>query len=300
MIRVAGPRGERALLRRAGAQPRGLPRAGGDGVGRRAVLRALAAAGVGAHGYLYERHRVGVTKLSLPVSGLPVPLDGLRVALLTDFHLSPTVPASDIELAIDLAQQERPDLIVLGGDYVSFQDRRYMDGCAALVARLSAPYGVYGVLGNHDDDVEMPRELRRRGVEMLNDARTSVTIRGETLDLIGLKFWTRQTADLARLLRGGTNTTVLVAHDPRRLAQAAALNIPLMLSGHTHGGQIVVPGLGAVAARKFPIAQGMTRRENTTAFVSRGIGTVYVPCRINCPPEVAVLTLTRLTRHEGG
>jgi uncharacterized protein len=76
--------------------------------------------------------------------------------------------------------------------------------------------------------------------------------------------------------------------------QATALNVPLMLSGHTHGGQIVIPGLGAIAAKKFPVISGMARRENTTAFVSRGIGTVYVPCRINCPPEVALLTLQRL------
>jgi hypothetical protein len=90
---------------------------------------------------------------------------------------------------------------------------------------------------------------------------------------------------------------VLLAHDPRRLTQAASLNIPLVLSGHTHGGQIVVPGIGALAARKFPIAEGTAQRENTLLFVSRGVGTVYVPVRINCPPEVAVLTLTRADRE---
>jgi len=64
-----------------------------------------------------------------------------------------------------------------------------------------------------------------------------------------------------------------------------------MLSGHTHGGQIVLPGVGAVAARNFPIISGVGGRDRTTAFVSRGVGTVYVPIRINCPPEVALLTL---------
>jgi predicted MPP superfamily phosphohydrolase len=283
-----------------------MRRPAGDGLSRRGVLRAIAAAGVGlvagggAHGFLYERHRVGVTRAALPVSGLPAPLDGLRVALLTDFHLTGDTVAKDIQLAIDLARAETPDLIVLGGDYITQQDRRFMGSCADLLKALTAPFGVFGVLGNHDDDVEMSRELKRRGIEMLNDARTTVTIRGEALDLVGLRFWTRQTSDLARLMRGGTTTTVLLAHDPRRLAQAAALNIPLMLSGHTHGGQIVVPGLGAMATRKFPVAQGMARRENTTAFVSRGIGTVYIPCRINCPPEVALLTLRRLAAPPPG
>ncbi len=84
---------------------------------------------------------------------------------------------------------------------------------------------------------------------------------------------------------------MLLAHDPRRLTEAAALNVPLVLSGHTHGGQVVLPIAGAVAAQKFPVVAGIGQRNRTTMFVSRGIGTVYVPIRINCPPEVAVLTL---------
>jgi predicted MPP superfamily phosphohydrolase len=270
--------------------------------GRRAALRVLATAGIGfmagggAHGFLYERHRIGVTRATLPVSGLPTALDGLRVVMLTDLHLSPSVPREDLDVAVRLAMAERPDLIILGGDYVSFQERRYMEPCAELLAPLRAPHGIYAVLGNHDDDVEMPKALERRGIEVLKDARTTVSIRNERMDFIGIRFWTRATVDLARLLKGASasGTTVLLSHDPRRLQQAAALNIPLMLSGHTHGGQIVLPGIGAIAARKFPVAEGMARRENTTVFVSRGIGTVYVPCRINCPPEIAVLTLQRL------
>jgi predicted MPP superfamily phosphohydrolase len=85
--------------------------------------------------------------------------------------------------------------------------------------------------------------------------------------------------------------TILLAHDPRRLTEAAALGVPLVLSGHTHGGQVVLPLVGAVAAQKFPVIAGIGRRDRTTMFVSRGVGTIYVPVRINCPPEVAVLTL---------
>src|SRR5439155_17561315 len=125
------------------------------------------------------------------------------------------------------------------------------------------------------------------------DARTRVTIRGESLDLIGIRFWTRRTADIARLTRGSAPATVLLAHDPRRLTEAAALSIPLVLSGHTHGGQVVLPLAGAIAAAKFPVAAGLAQRGRTTMFVSRGLGTIYLPVRINCPPEVAVLTLQR-------
>src|SRR5581483_10143302 len=130
------------------------------------------------------------------------------------------------------------------------------------------PHGVFGILGNHDDDHQMPAELGRNGVQVLKDARTTLTIGGEPLDLIGIRFWTRRASDIAALMRGSARTTVLLAHDPRRLTEAAALRIPVMLSGHTHGGQVVLPGLGAVAAQKFPIAAGAIRREDTTMFVS--------------------------------
>jgi predicted MPP superfamily phosphohydrolase len=118
-----------------------------------------------------------------------------------------------------------------------------------------------------------------------------LTIKGERVDLVGIRFWTKRQADIAALLRGASRNVILLAHDPRRLAEAAALKIPLVLSGHTHGGQVVLPLVGPVAAQKFPVVAGIGTRENTTMFVSKGLGTVYVPVRINCKPEIAVLTL---------
>ena len=126
---------------------------------------------------------------------------------------------------------------------------------------------------------------------MLKDARTSLRIKGETLDIVGIRYWTRKLADISSVARGATGTVLLLAHDPRRLTEAAALGIPLVLSGHTHGGQVVLPGLGPVAARKFPVIEGTAQRDRTRIFVSRGVGTIYVPVRLNCPPEAAVLTL---------
>jgi predicted MPP superfamily phosphohydrolase len=156
---------------------------------------------------------------------------------------------------------------------------------------LTAPHGVFAILGNHDDDRDMPAALAKRHIQVLKDARTRLVINGEPLELAGIRFWTRRAVDLARVLRGARDTVVLLAHDPRRLAEAASFNVPLMLSGHTHGGQVVLPGIGAIAGRAFPVLAGLERRENTAIYVSRGVGTVYVPFRFNCPPEVAVLTL---------
>jgi hypothetical protein len=267
-------------------------------VSRRDVLKGLIAAGTGvatgavAYGFGYERHRIALITQDVAVSGLPRALDGLRVGLLTDLHHSATVPPDDIARAVSLVQEAQPDMVVLGGDYVSFGDRRYAQPVAEMLAPLSsAPQGAFAVLGNHDDERDVPAALAAKGFAVLKDERTTLKVRGETLDLVGIRFWTRRTTELARVLKGTGLTTVLLAHDPRRLIEAAAFDVQLVLSGHTHGGQVLLPGVGAVAGRKFPVLAGLSSRENTSIFVSRGVGTVYVPVRINCPPDVAILTL---------
>ncbi len=264
---------------------------------RRAVLKgALVAgagtlAGAGAYGYAYERHDLEVTRATLPIARLPPALAGFRIGLITDIHRSLFVSHEDVARAVASLMREAPDLIVLGGDYVTSRDRAYVRPSAEALDPLAAPHGVFGILGNHDDDHDMPAALLKNGVEVLKDARTRRTIRGETIDLVGIRYWTRRQVDIAALTRASAPLTILLAHDPRRLTEAAALNVPLILSGHTHGGQIVLPGIGAIAAQKFPVVAGLARRDRTTLFVSRGVGTIYVPVRINCPPEVALLTL---------
>lgn len=265
---------------------------------RRAALKGVlagavgAVAGTAAYGVGYERHHLGVTEASLPVASLPPALNGVRIALLTDIHHSALVGADDVRAAVDLTLSLKPDLIVLGGDYVTFSDRsRYVGPVAELLAPLSAPHGVFAILGNHDDDKDMASALTHRGFTVLKDQRTRLTLRGEKLELAGIRFWTRKIADLDRILRNAADTVLLLAHDPRRLAEAAALKVHAVLSGHTHGGQVIVPGVGAIYKTRFPILHGLGRQANTSIFVSRGIGTVYVPVRINCPPEVALVTL---------
>jgi predicted MPP superfamily phosphohydrolase len=268
-------------------------------VSRRTVLKAILATGVGlttgggAYGFFFERHALGLTTTTLPVTNLPTSLEGFTVGLLTDVHRSRWVSAADVDEAVQLLMQARPQLIVLGGDYVTWGNRGYVEPAADALALLDAPHGVFGILGNHDDDHDMPAALTKRRVQMLRDARTQITINGEKVELIGVRFWTRRRSDIATLMRGAEGFPILLAHDPRRLTEAAALDIPLVLSGHTHGGQVVLPGIGAVAAQKFPVVAGTGRLRQTTVFVSRGVGTVYVPVRVNCPPEVAILTLTR-------
>jgi predicted MPP superfamily phosphohydrolase len=265
------------------------------GVTRRDFLRSAtvisvgAFSGVGAYGVFYERHQLTRIERDIAVRGLPPALDGLRIGMITDVHHSAVVAADDVSRAVRMLSEASPDIVVLGGDYISFFDRGYIGPVAELLTPLAhAKYGSFAVLGNHDD---MPAALESRGFTVLKDQRTALTINHERLDIAGIRFWTRTPGEVANVLKGTGGTTILVAHDPRRLAEAAALDVQLVLSGHTHGGQVIVPAVGAIAGRKFPVLAGYATRENSAIFVSRGVGTVYVPVRINCPPDVAVLTL---------
>lgn len=268
------------------------------GVTRRDFLRSATAisvgalAGVGAYGVAYERHQIARVTRDVAVRGLPPALHGIRIGVITDVHHSAVVSAADVTRAVSLLQEAAPDIVVLGGDYISFFDRAYVGPVAELLAPLaSAPHGSFAVLGNHDDEREMPAALSSRGFTVLKDQRTAITINGERLDIAGIRFWTKTPGEVANVLKGTGGTTFLLAHDPRRLVEAASLDVQLVVSGHTHGGQVIIPGVGAIAGRKFPVLAGYGSRDNTSIFVSRGVGTVYLPMRINCPPDVAVLTL---------
>ena len=268
------------------------------GVTRRDFLRSATAISVGAlsgvatYGIFYERHHLRRLERDIAVRGLPPALDGLRIGMITDVHHSAAVSSADVTHAVSLLKEAAPDIVVLGGDYISFFDRTYVGPVAERLQPLAgAPHGSFAVLGNHDDERDVPAALASKGFTVLKDQRTSLTIKGERLDLAGIRFWTRTPREIAGVLNGTGGTTILLAHDPRRLTEAAALDVQLVLSGHTHGGQVIVPAVGAVAGRKFPVLAGYATRENTSLFVSRGVGTVYVPIRINCPPDVAILTL---------
>lgn len=271
----------------------------GEMTSRRTALKTtlgLAAGfctGAAAYGYTYERHRIELTHVTLPVDDLPEALVGYRVALLTDLHRSGTVPRRDIDEAVTLALGERPDLVVLGGDYVTASDTTYVEDVADALGRLMAPDGIFAVLGNHDGERSVTPALQRQGISVLRDARTRIVLRGEQVDLVGIRYWTKSAEAIAPIFKGAGPMTFLLAHDPRRFPLAVALSVPLVLSGHTHGGQVVLPGLGAPAARKFPVVAGTAHEGRTTLFVSRGVGSVYVPVRLNCPPEVAILSLVR-------
>ena len=185
----------------------------------------------------------------------------------------------------------RPDLIVLGGDYVTWATGGTSNRPPRRCRACQAPHGVFAVLGNHDDDRDMPSALHRHGIEVLRDARTQLRIRNEPLELVGIRYWTKRASDIALAARGAAGTAILLAHDPRRLIEASALNIPARAVGPHARRPGGAAGLRRRRGQEVPRRLGLASLGDTRMFVSRGVGTVYVPIRFDCPPEVALLTL---------
>lgn len=267
-------------------------------VTRRHALGALAAGGAalaaaGGYSLLVEPRRLGVTRVTIPLARLPRALTGLRLGLVTDLHYGAFTGDALLASVVEALAADAPDLVLLGGDFVTNSDRAAVAPCAAALDGLTARHGVFAVLGNHDPEPQVKSAFERRGVAVLRDEHTQVVVAGEPVSVGGLRYWSRRPADLQKAFRGSRGFSILLAHDPRRLDLAAAAALPLVLSGHTHGGQIVLPGVGAPAAARYPVVHGLGRRGPSTVFVSRGVGTVVLPVRFNCPPEVAILTLAR-------
>lgn len=227
---------------------------------------------------------------------LPKALDGLRIVQLSDLHYGPIVNPRHLERAIQAANDLRPDLIALTGDYIS-HDRSYAAPCAELVGRLRASHGVFAVMGNHDNwtDAELIADLfRAEGIRVLLNEGLRLDLRGESFWLAGVNDTMVGLEDLPLALAGSSDDELklLLAHNPIILRRAARAGVDLVLSGHTHGGQVTLrPEKNLSGRPRRRLLRGLGRRGNTQIYVTRGLGTVVLPIRYGCPPEVSVLEL---------
>lgn len=225
--------------------------------------------------------------------------DGYRIAFLTDLHYSAVVPAWWIERAVRASLALDPDLILLGGDFLSHSNR-YADGLAALLRPLAARDGVYYVLGNHDHYVGadvVRRALREAGPVELRNRAVVLRRDGGRLAVAGVGDLRYDVVDPAAALAGVAATVprILVSHDPDVFAYwPAELRCDLMLSGHTHGGQAHLPLVGPpYVPSQFGLRYlaGTIREGGRQLYVSRGIGVITVPIRWGCPAELTLLVL---------
>lgn len=285
---------------------------GNEGWSRRRFLRVGVGAGVGfvavVGGYasLWEPFDYEVTERDVFIKGLPGGFEGFRIVQLTDVHHSRLVSLGEVRRVVELARGVKADLVALTGDFVTSR-RRYIEPCAEVLGELGAEHGVWAVLGNHDHYVDgelVARALGRAGVGVLGNANTVLRRGGDELQLAGVDDWGWGKADWGRALKGlrRERPTVLLSHEPGVLDLPETRGLSLVLSGHTHGGQICLPVLGAPVSylwKEFRYLRGLYEREGTQLYVSRGTGVIGVPVRFGARPEVAVLRLRRAPDVEG-
>ncbi|MCY1703277.1 metallophosphoesterase [Deinococcus sp. SL84] len=256
-------------------------------------------------------YSLSVTRQRHALSGLRSPM---RLVFLTDLHYGLYIGAGSVRRWVDAALAERPDLILLGGDFVDIRPGEQPTPLLEQLARLQAPLGVYGVWGNHDYGSfgrydsrwrgagqpgwqqrrsELARQLEVAGVQLLRNRAAQP--RGD-LQLLGTDDWQwGERPDLGALLAGaGERATLLLTHNPDILPTFPQ-PIGLTLAGHTHGGQVRLPGVGALvvpSAYGTRYAMGWHQgAHGSPAYVSRGLGVSGLPLRTLCPPEVTVLEL---------
>jgi uncharacterized protein len=245
---------------------------------------------------LAEPFMLAIERTEIFLPRLPKNLDGLRLVHLSDFHYGPLTNSQHLERAVQAANDLHPDLIALTGDYIS-HDRGYAAACAEVVGRLRARHGVYAVLGNHDHwtDAALVADLfRAEGIRVLINEGMRVDISGESFWLAGVDDTMVGLEDLPLALAGSGDDELklLLAHNPIILRRAARAQVDLVLSGHTHGGQVTLrPEKSRSGRPRRRLLRGLGRWGNTQIYVTRGLGTVVLPIRYGCPPEVSSLEL---------
>lgn len=279
-------------------------------------LRGAAVAVLGKGWYNTLPRNLELTEQTVAISGMPEGLRGLRIAQLTDLHASWMVDNGLFRRAAELLAEVRPDLIVLTGDFISgstkflsghvgeFNPRDVEESVAAL-ASLKAPLGIYGVLGNHDFwsgaaavDAITRRYTAAIGVHWLRNSGVTLTRNGAAVDLLGVDDYWEASCSLSTALKDSDarRVRILLSHNPdiNEEIESLGARIDLVVSGHTHGGQVVLPLIGQpVMPSKFGqrYRVGLVADGARQTFIGRGIGHLLAPTRIDCPPEVALLTL---------
>ena len=245
-----------------------------------------------------EPYQLAVERRAVGLKRLPRELDGLKVVQLSDVHHGPLTSRAQIERAVEVANSLQPDLVALTGDYVS-HERAYVQPCAEMLGRLRARCGVYAVLGNHDNwvDAALVTDLfSAEGIRVLKNEGLRFEDRGASFWLAGVDDTMVGLEDLPLALAGSRadEFKLLLAHNPVILRRAARSGVDLVLSGHTHGGQVAWRNERSASGRvRRRILRGLARRGETQIYVTRGLGTVVLPVRYGCPPEVTLLTLRR-------
>lgn len=279
---------------------------------KRSLFTALSAGAVLGSSSVAQAYGLSTARVSRPLAGLREPL---RIAFLTDLHYGLYMKEGSVQRWVNVTQAERPDLILLGGDFIDLKAGVTPEPLLEQLSQLSAPLGVYGVWGNHDygsfgsyhsrwrgekssnwqaNREAMTRHMQSAGVTIL---RNEAAQPRPDLHLMGTDdLWWGDKPDIQALMAGAEGkASLLLTHNPDILP-SLPLHVGLTLAGHTHGGQIRLPIVGALT---LPSIYGSrfdmgwkSGAFDSPAYISRGLGCSALPLRMLCPPEITMLTLT--------
>ena len=265
-----------------------------------ALAAAIPVAPITAASYgLYEAGSARIERPTVAMPQLPASFDKLRIAFLTDIQHGPYVGLDYVASIVRTTLALGPDLILLGGDYVS-KEAKFIAPCFEVLAGLKAPLGVFGVLGNHDYRHgldETKASFAAAGIEELTNRGVWLRRGTSRLRLGGVDDLWYGKPDVRPAIAEATTSDacLLVSHNPDFVEKMWDSRVGLVLSGHTHGGQIYVPGYGApIVPSRYgqKYLHGLVQAPVTKVYVSRGLGTVTPPMRYNSYPELTLLTLT--------
>lgn len=277
---------------------------------RRKFIKGVTAAAVAAiatDSILIEPNRPRVIRQEIALQRWPDRLDGFTIALLSDFHYDPYFSVHPIRKGVEIVNGLRPDLIALTGDFVSVpwfgNHAKYASNaepCAEVLRKLRAPHGVWSVLGNHDafsDPDRITSALKSVGIPTLSNQSVPIEKDGARFWLCGVDDVLAGDPDLPGTLGEvpSGEAVVLMAHEPDYADYVAEYPVDLQLSGHTHGGQVRIPLMRPLylppLAKKY--VWGLFKIRELTLYTNAGIGTVDLPLRWNCPPEVTLISLKK-------
>ena len=305
LIRGIGWIGHRGLEIRSATAARESNAVGVHSSTRRQLLRRLTVAvslapfPVAAYGLLCERLNVEITRQRVALAHLPNAFEGFRIAQLSDLHISSFMPAHEIRRVVALTNDLKSDLVVLTGDYLSW-DPAAQEEVVQILAGLRARYGVLGCLGNHEVIMHAEESITRlfadTGIRILRQERASVESQGEMLNFIGVDDSQPDISPIEHLVMPNTVNILLVHNIGRDFDRAAEYGIDLVLMGHMHGGQLSLEFLHrglSLARLETPYVSGWYEKSGCKLYVNRGIGSTAIPIRLGARPEITMFELVR-------
>jgi predicted MPP superfamily phosphohydrolase len=247
------------------------------------------------------QHSLTVAAAEIPIADLPAPFHGTTVLFVSDVHAGPFLSRAALARAFAALGTLSADLVIHGGDLATSNVREILPHKAAI-AGLTAPLGAFAVFGNHDhytgDLAGVSRFFASCGVTVLNNDAIALSRGGARIGLAGIDDWNIGRPDLEKAVAKAraiapAAPVVLISHNPDVFPEAAARGVALTLSGHTHGGQVRIPGRPVlVRMSRYRLDEGRFEHEGKHLVVSRGVGVSGIPLRIACSPEAVLVTLT--------